>query len=292
MKGAKGKRPTVQFYFNDVLGDRRLQACRPSTRGIWWNLLCHMWADGARGVLSDLTLDELGRLGGASDAEIQAFLADAKRHGFCDLEVGQSSDCPAIVLIVNRRMAEDHKQREIWRKRKNAWREKQQKDESHGDVLPDSVTSSTSSSIPTSENKDFSSEKSRPETPKKPPRKSAPKKPPCPVKKIVELYNEKLTRLPAVDPDDITDPLRTRIAARWKESPKRQDLTWWAWYFDGVAECDFLVGKKTDFAATLHWLTGPVNMTKVLSGQYVNRGGACRLTSGNAQAVDEFVKGG
>lgn len=93
--------------------------------------------------------------------------------------------------------------------------------------------------------------------------------PMCPYEKIIGIYHEKLPELPKVQ--NISEDLKKRIKARWNSDKDRQNLDWWNWYFDGVSKCDFLVGKKTDWAAGFFWLTGPKNMTKVLNGEYVNR---------------------
>ena len=90
----------------------------------------------------------------------------------------------------------------------------------------------------------------------------------CPYQKIATLFHSILPTLPQANLDD---NLKKRIRARWKADKQRQSLDWWQWYFTGVADCDFLMGKVKDFSATLHWLTGPENMSKVLNGQYLNR---------------------
>lgn len=100
-------------------------------------------------------------------------------------------------------------------------------------------------------------------TPPNPPKGNS-----VPHMKILDLYH---SILPTLHPCELNDQLRKTIKARWNSEKKMQDLEWWKWYFEGVASCDFLIGKKTDFAATFPWLIGPRNMTKVLGGQYQNR---------------------
>ena len=101
------------------------------------------------------------------------------------------------------------------------------------------------------------------ETPPSPPSKNGH----VPYSKIADRYHSRLPNLPEASLDD---QLKKQIRARWKENKQRQCLEWWESYFNGVSGCDFLLGKKTDFKATLHWLTGPRNMSKVLNGQYLN----------------------
>lgn len=105
----------------------------------------------------------------------------------------------------------------------------------------------------------------------------------CPYQKIADLYHSILPELPTANLDN---KLKKQIQARWKADGKLQTLDWWKWYFEGIAQCDFLMGKKTDFAATLYWLTGPTNMSKVLNGQYVNR----RPSSPTEAAGDRWLK--
>ena len=114
------------------------------------------------------------------------------------------------------------------------------------------------------------------------------KTPSCPLQKITDLFHSILPTLPTVNLDET---LKTRIRARWKADKQRQSLDWWSWYFQGVSECDFLMGKKTDFAATLHWLTGPQNMSKVLNGQYLNRKAPGRNQSAGQEFLEELQNG-
>ena len=106
-----------------------------------------------------------------------------------------------------------------------------------------------------------------------PKKKDPPKKKttPCPVQKIVEIYHERCPTLPPVT--SVTSAMHSRISARWAEDKTRQVRPWWEAYFSSVNESDFLTGRKTDWKASLFWLTGPINMTKVLNGGYPNSGG-------------------
>ncbi len=77
----------------------------------------------------------------------------------------------------------------------------------------------------------------------------------------------------------IWDPRRRALlAARWNEDPDRQDLTWWAGYFDYVARSPFLTGGaepthgRPPFRCDLEWLVRPQNFAKVYEGKYHNRG--------------------
>jgi hypothetical protein len=107
--------------------------------------------------------------------------------------------------------------------------------------------------------------KKEPSTPLPP----TPEKNSCPVLKIVGLYHEILPELATVQ--KASTELATKIKARWTADKDRQALEWWRWYFEGIRKCGFLMGRKKDWAATLHWLSGKENMEKVLSGYYLDR---------------------
>lgn len=147
MKGAKGKKPTREFYFKDWLGDRRLQASSSSTRGIWMNLLCCMWDDGelSTGELIDMSLEEIGRLGRASPQEVELFLTDAERHEFCDLVRNVSTKCPSNVSIISRRIQNELKQRKQWAEQKRVQRSKGPNADCPTDVQPSRARSPSSS---------------------------------------------------------------------------------------------------------------------------------------------------
>lgn len=96
-----------------------------------------------------------------------------------------------------------------------------------------------------------------------------PKRPPCPYQNIIDIYHDRCKSLPIVQV--VSDTLKKRLKARWREDTKRQNLEFWEWYFQGIDESDFLTGKVRDWAASFDWLIGPRNMTKVLNGNYLNR---------------------
>lgn len=84
---------------------------------------------------------------------------------------------------------------------------------------------------------------------------------------IVEQWN----RIDGVVPfrDEIQGELRRRIEARLKE---RKTRDWWVGFFEKVRRADWLCGRNQEgWAATLHWAMGPVNIGKVLAGQYESR---------------------
>ena len=100
------------------------------------------------------------------------------------------------------------------------------------------------------------------------PNLTSPKKtPPTPHQEIINLFHEILPEMAEVN---LTEALKKKINARWKE---HSNLEWWKWYFTTIRQCPFLMGQKKDWIASFTWLTGPQNMTKVLNGEYNNNQG-------------------
>jgi len=91
----------------------------------------------------------------------------------------------------------------------------------------------------------------------------------CPSQKIIEAYHRILPELPEVKDET---QIKQKIAARWKADKSRQSLEWWdAFFINEIKQSDFLMGKKTDFHATLDWISGPQNFSKILNGLYKNK---------------------
>jgi hypothetical protein len=115
--------------------------------------------------------------------------------------------------------------------------------------------------------------------------------PRCPHGEIINLYHEELPELPRVRSWKETS--RRNLRARWRESSERRDLEWWRWFFrECIRGSDFLMGRKTDFVATLSWIVQPRSFEKILNGQYANFGPATgsRLGDKNARACSLFVQ--
>lgn len=94
---------------------------------------------------------------------------------------------------------------------------------------------------------------------------------PCPHAEIIALYHDHLPMMPVVR--EWTPARQTKLRARWKEKADRQSLDWWAGFFAYVAESDFLCGRTAKpFTCNLEWLITPTNFTKVIEGNYENRG--------------------
>jgi len=94
----------------------------------------------------------------------------------------------------------------------------------------------------------------------------------CPQAQIIALYHELLPELPPAR--EWPDSNSAQLRARWRSTPERQSLDWWRKFFGYVHESDFLMGRKTDFQASLGWLVKASNFAKVVNGNYENRGNA------------------
>lgn len=95
---------------------------------------------------------------------------------------------------------------------------------------------------------------------------------------IVELFNSTLSRYL---PKALTKmpPMRRRmVAQRWQEDKERRSIMWWAEYWKRVSRSDFLTGRAPprpgheNWVPNIDWFLKPSNMTKVLEGNYDNRG--------------------
>jgi len=107
---------------------------------------------------------------------------------------------------------------------------------------------------------------------------------PCPVDDVVGLYHKILPTMPQIRVKG--EKLKARLTARWREHP---DLSWWESYFSFVAESPFLCGKKTDWCASLFWITAPTNQEKILNNEYHrDQNGVSRKTAQNLEALKSW----
>ena len=258
-----GKAPAFQFYVKDWLSDPQLRLACPATKGIWIDILCYMWDAPERGKLTG-KLEKIARMVGASNGDLEGFIAEATELAFCDISVtvcDMTQKSNALLTIINRRMFRENSKRENNRLRQQRFRERQQgKGDDNTEVTPPSPSPSPS---PTANNKEpngSSSEQASSDGSSKPPI--------CPQQEIKKLYHKILPELPQVH--EWPRHLQTFLRTRWKEDEKRQNIQWWKDYFSFIHESAFLMGRSdaTDFMADLEWIIRPTNMTKILNGRY------------------------
>ena len=98
------------------------------------------------------------------------------------------------------------------------------------------------------------------------------KPPVCPVKEIVDLYNQKLPELPACTV--LNDSRKKAIAARWREvvttdkMTKAQGLEFFDWFFTMVRDSDFLMGRKKEWKADIDFLFTASKFPRIVEGVY------------------------
>ncbi len=106
----------------------------------------------------------------------------------------------------------------------------------------------------------------------------------CPHQEIINLYHQSLPTGRQVR--IWNDTRKAKLRARWTEDAKRQNLDWWAKFFNYIAESDFLTGKistagRKPFEIDLEWIVTPANFVKIVEGKYheVDRAPAQAATS-------------
>lgn len=81
---AAQKSPAFQLYVKDYLADTNLRVCSLAARGLWMDLLCHMWLSERRGFLliggRKPTTEQLARIVGADSTETAELLEELARN--------------------------------------------------------------------------------------------------------------------------------------------------------------------------------------------------------------------
>ena len=96
----------------------------------------------------------------------------------------------------------------------------------------------------------------------------------CPHNDIIAIYHEKLPMGTMVR--SWTPARQKALRARWREDKSRQNLRWWADFFEYVGQSDFLTGRtashgRAPFVVSLSWLCNAENFAKVIEGNFENR---------------------
>lgn len=96
--------------------------------------------------------------------------------------------------------------------------------------------------------------------------------PDCPYQQILDAYHELCALNPRVQV--FSKRLKGSLKARWSEDQRRQNLAWWRWYFDYIAQSKFLTGRteprpgRPPFVADFDWILTPSGMDHILCGRY------------------------
>lgn len=111
----------------------------------------------------------------------------------------------------------------------------------------------------------------------------------CPHHEIINLFHRILPELPQIKTWRETS--KNNLSSRWKASKEYQSMDWWSDFFKYVSQSDFLMGRKTEFQATLMWIVKPTNFEKIINGVYENRqhSTGSKLTDQNLRAAQEFL---
>lgn len=123
--------PYMQFYAGDWLNDVAVGKCSPSTRGIWFDLICSMHQIDRSGVISG-TLIELSRVARCQAVEMDAAIKEIQKNNVADVTFRNDN-----VTLINRRMRLEHKQRNDNKLKVNKHRDKARCNQDVTDLLPD-----------------------------------------------------------------------------------------------------------------------------------------------------------
>ncbi len=83
LSSRRDNRPSFQLYPKDWLSECALRRCSLAARGLWAELLMHMWLGNPRGACS-MSAEELAQVvGGADEAGMARLLSELERNGVC-----------------------------------------------------------------------------------------------------------------------------------------------------------------------------------------------------------------
>lgn len=102
--GEMAKLPWMQFYPADYLLDTQLLS--PAARGIWMDLICHLWRAEPRGTMT-LPVTQWARLLRCSVREVTQCIDELKQHDICNAVTLGNSD----VTLSSRRLLREEKRR-------------------------------------------------------------------------------------------------------------------------------------------------------------------------------------
>lgn len=96
---------------------------------------------------------------------------------------------------------------------------------------------------------------------------------PCPVEQIIQLYENRCSRLPRLRV--IPDKTRNAISARWRQDIKFQSMEFWQGFFDYCNDNRFLSGQaepraggQKPFRADLNWIVKPESFANIINEKY------------------------
>ena len=89
----------------------------------------------------------------------------------------------------------------------------------------------------------------------------------CPQSEIISMWGEVL---PELRQPRVWDGQRAKdLAARWKSKDVRANsVDYWRGLFEYIRRSDFLMGRVTNFSASLDWVVKASNYNKIIEGKY------------------------
>ena len=89
----------------------------------------------------------------------------------------------------------------------------------------------------------------------------------CPQTEIISMWGEVL---PELRQPRVWDGQRAKdLAARWKSKDvKANSVDYWRGLFEYIRRSDFLMGRVTNFSASLDWVVKASNYNKIIEGKY------------------------
>ena len=231
------------FYPNDFLASSKVALLTTEEVGAYVLLLCHAWQDSQCSLLDDdEVLSKLGRIKGDVTALRSCFTV--KKH-----------------RLVNDRLCQE------WIKCK----EQKELASRHGKqgAMKRWIATPLATPLGLAIRNDSSSPSPSPSPSEKERREEEDHVEHVTVEQIREEWN----RVEGVKPcKKITGPLSQRI----KRLNTEHDKAWWGALFQEIQASKFLMGKtisregKRPFRIDLDWATGPINLSKILSGKYAD----------------------
>jgi hypothetical protein len=285
--------PAFQFYGSDWLRDPGLRSCSLAARGLWIDMLAFMHEAEPYGHLrlnrKDIEPAVLARMVGSALKETEQLLHELEDAGvFSRTEDG---------TIFSRRMVRDQELRErraqygplsatnpaVPRKKDT---EKDTIKDTFTPSLPPSLGGSPSSSSSSSSSSSWEKESECPT--------SVEAVPTVTPEYLATSWNRIIGVKTITFTGKLHATIRKACLLRIKEHPT---MEWWSEYFTRITQAPWLTGRvpgqhgKEPFMATFNWVLGPLNMGKILSGDYDKHDSIASNGHGPALTCTKRVQG-
>jgi uncharacterized protein YdaU (DUF1376 family) len=254
------KLPWMKFFPADYLLDTQLLTS--STRGVWMDIICHLWRAPTRGSLT-LSVEQWSILLRVDEAELSRTFVELQRNGICNIVTGVDRN----VTVLSRRLVKEENTRNGAAKRMRAYRDRRN---SYAAVTGEKLEARRQKleAIYQKEEGEEEEEEGSGGKPQTPPVGAHE---PYPLETYsVEEIRARWNQISGVKScRKITGDLEAKIN-RLRKSHK---TPWWDDLFGAVQTSQFLTGQvqrggQTPFRVALSWAVGPINLSKILAGNY------------------------